>query len=314
MWTLALPVLVAGLALSGCDPDGLGRSNPNFHVVGHHGAPSLAPENTIPSFKASSAVGANAMEIDVCITADDVVVAFHDRDPNSEVALARQGGGEGYSWLPFVPPLSSPWRRPVRALTLAELRQYYGYRRADGSQDRTAWIPTLAEVLDWARSEPKLRAIYLDLKFDLSEIAAGPLVVSQLWDAWQANESLHHVRFYLLTVHSEMIEVLKKERTTLGADAIRVVWDFEQPGALAATIGAGLRDVSTGLTPSETWSGYKREIADIVQAREQGQIDSVLAWTFDREVQLAELLYYSVDGVITNDPATLYRMWQETLE
>jgi hypothetical protein len=100
----------------------------------------------------------------------------------------------------------------------------------------------------------------------------------------------------------------------LGADPMRVVWDFEQPGALSATIGAGLRDVSTGLTPSTTWFGYKREIAHIVEARERGEIDSVLAWTFDKKMQLAELLYYSVDGIITNDPSTLSHMWKETLE
>jgi glycerophosphoryl diester phosphodiesterase len=309
-----LAVSIAGLALVGCDPDGLGRSNPNFLVVGHHGAPNLAAENTIPSFKASSAVGANALEIDLCVTSDGVVVAFHDRDPDSDIALVRQGGGEGYEWLPFVPPVASPWRRPVNTLTLAELRTYYGYRRAEGSRDYTAVIPTLAEVLDWARSEAKLRAVYLDLKFDLSEIAAGPQVLRQLWDAWQADASLHGIRFYLLTVHPEMVDALRKERDTLGADAPRVVWDFEVPGALAATLGAGLRDVSTGLTPSMTWSAYKREIAALVQAREAGQIDSVLAWTFDRETQLAELLYYSVDGVITNEPGTLNRMWQDTLE
>jgi len=254
------------------------------------------------------------MEIDLCVTSDNVIVAFHDRDPDSSVALVRQGGGEGFQWLPFVPPEASPWRRPVSTMTLAELRTYYGYRRAEGSRDYTAVIPTLAEVLEWARSDTKLRAIYLDLKFDLSEIAAGPQVLQQVWDAWQADVSLHGIRLYLLTVHPEMIDVLKKERATMGPDAPRVVWDFEETGALAGTLGAGLRDVSIGLTPSMTWSGYKREIADIVQAREAGQIDSVLAWTFDRETQLAELLYYSVDGVITNDPGTLNRMWQETLQ
>jgi glycerophosphoryl diester phosphodiesterase len=305
--------LTATTETSGCDPDGLGRPNPNFLVVGHHGAPNLAPENTIRSFEASVAVGANAMEIDLCITGDGVVVAFHDRDPDSSVALARQAGGEGYAWIPFVPGVSSPWRRPVSQLGLAELRQYYGYRRIDGDRDETAEIPTLREALDWVRSAPGLRAVYLDMKFDLGELAAGPQVVRELWAAWQADPALQRVRFYLLTVHQEIVDAVEKERASLGATALRVVWDWEQPGALSASIQAGLRDVSTGITPSFTWSGYKREIAGMVAAREDGKIDSVLAWTVDRKIELAELLYYSVDGVITNDPATLFRMWQETL-
>jgi glycerophosphoryl diester phosphodiesterase len=307
-------IAVAVLVVLGCDPAGLGRSNPKFLVVGHHGAPNLAAENTVRSFEASMAVGANAMEIDLCVTKDDVIVAFHDRDPDDSIALARQAGGEGYAWLPFVPPVSSEWRKPVNELTLSELREHYGYRRSDGGRDASAKIPTLAQVLDWARAQEGLRAVYLDLKFAPNEFAAGPQVVRELWDAWQADAALQSVQFYLLTVHRGLVDALQRERASLGATPIRVAWDFEQPGALSATLGAKLRDVSTGLTPSFTWSGYKREIAEIVRAREAGKIDSVLAWTFDRDMQLAELLYYSVDGVITNDPATLNRMWQETLQ
>jgi glycerophosphoryl diester phosphodiesterase len=337
-WVTGLVAAGAWLALVGCDPPGLGRSNPNFLVVGHHGAPNLAAENTLRSYEAAVAVGANAIETDFCITSDHVIVAFHDCDPDSSIALARQAGGEGYAWLPFVPPVNSPWRRPVSQLTLKELREHYGYRVSEGSQDSDATIPTLKDVLRWcgetnlnraasakhdAETEPRLKAVYLDLKFGPSEVAAAVQLLGELWDAWQLADvdggtdtgaSLRQVQFYLLNVHVEVIDALKKERARLGADPLRVVWDFEKPGALSATTGAGLRDVSTGLTPSFTWSGYKREIAHIVEARENGAIDSVLAWTFDRKMQLAELLYYSVDGVITNDPATVHRMWQDTLQ
>jgi glycerophosphoryl diester phosphodiesterase len=306
--------IAAAAWLLGCDPNGLGRSNPNFLVVGHHGAPNLAAENTINSFKAAVAVGANAIETDFCITKDDVLVAFHDRDPDSGVALARQAGGEGYAWLPFVPPVGSSWRRPVNQLTLAELRVNYGYRLADGGRDYDAAIPTFGDVLEWAADEPELRAMYLDLKFDPSEVAAAPLLLRELWNARQDNKLLENIDFYLLTVHASVIDALKREQTALGAGAVHIVWDFEEPGALPATIGAGLRDVSVGLTPAFSWSGYKREIAEIVDAREAHQIDSVLAWTLDRTTQLAELLYYSVDAIITNDPATLHHMWKETLE
>jgi glycerophosphoryl diester phosphodiesterase len=319
-WVTLLVAIGTLVAQTGCDPPGLGRSNPRFLVVGHHGAPNLAAENTLRSFEIAVAVGANAIETDFCITSDSVLVAFHDCDPDSSIALARQEGGEGYAWLPFVPPLGSPWRRPVSQLTLAELRANYGYRVAEGSQDLNAGIPTLKEMLDWAGSEPRLRALYLDLKFGPSEGVAARQLMREVWDARRQADtdgggaSLQQIQFYFLNVHAEVIEELKDERATLGADPLRVVWDFEEFGALSATIGAGLKDVSTGLTPGETWSGYKREIAEIVQAREDRKIDSVLAWTIDRKPQLAELLYYSVDGIITNDATTLHRMWQDTLE
>ena len=86
---LLAPVL---LALVACDPEGLGRSNPDFLVIGHRGAPNDAAENTIPSFEVAVAVGANALELDVCVTSDRVLVVWHDADPDGTQALARQAG------------------------------------------------------------------------------------------------------------------------------------------------------------------------------------------------------------------------------
>ena len=91
------------VVISGCDPVGLGESNPDFHVIGHRGAPNVVAENTMRSFEAAVAIGANAVEADFCVTEDDVIVVFHDRDPDGEVALARQSGAEGLAWVPFVP-------------------------------------------------------------------------------------------------------------------------------------------------------------------------------------------------------------------
>ena len=110
----------------------------------------------------------------------------------------------------------------------------------------------------------------------------------------------------------KLVDIIEAERRQLGQPAFRVAWDREVPGALEATLSAGLRDVSFGLTPASTYSGFKREVAEIVQAREEGKIDSIVVWTLDREMQLAEMLYYSVDGLITNDTALLHRMWRET--
>lgn len=87
----------------------------------------------------------------------------------------------------------------------------------------------------------------------------------------------------------------------------------ESLGALQGTLDAHLRDISAGLVPSVSWSAFKRDVAHNVDAREAGQIDSVTVWTFDRDMQLAELLYYSVDGVMTNQPESLYVIWQDTL-
>lgn len=47
-------------------------------VMGHRGAPSLAPENTLAGFQACFEAGATWTETDVCLLGDGTPVIFHD--------------------------------------------------------------------------------------------------------------------------------------------------------------------------------------------------------------------------------------------
>ena len=58
-------------------------------VVGHRGAPSRAPENTLASFAAALAIGVDAIELDVHLTRDGHLVVIHDQN------LARTTNGKG---------------------------------------------------------------------------------------------------------------------------------------------------------------------------------------------------------------------------
>jgi glycerophosphoryl diester phosphodiesterase len=51
-----------------------------FVVIGHRGAAGLAPENTIAGVLKAIEVGADAVEIDVQKTVDDVMIVVHDED------------------------------------------------------------------------------------------------------------------------------------------------------------------------------------------------------------------------------------------
>jgi glycerophosphoryl diester phosphodiesterase len=58
-------------------------------VVGHRGAPRLAPENTLASFRAAAAAGVKAVEFDVALTFDGRPVVIHD------ASLERTTDGHG---------------------------------------------------------------------------------------------------------------------------------------------------------------------------------------------------------------------------
>ncbi len=49
----------------------------HFEIVAHRGVPTEAPENTIPSFQRAIDLGADAVELDVRLTADQTPVVYH---------------------------------------------------------------------------------------------------------------------------------------------------------------------------------------------------------------------------------------------
>jgi len=94
-------------------------------VVAHRGASTVAPEHTIPAYEAAIAAGADALELDVHLSADDQLVVIHD------ARLERTTDGRG----------------AVREHTIRELKRldaggWFG-RRFRGQR-----IQTLPEVLE----------------------------------------------------------------------------------------------------------------------------------------------------------------------
>jgi glycerophosphoryl diester phosphodiesterase len=78
-------------------------------VFAHRGAAAERPENTLPSFRRALELGADALETDVHLTADGVVVAAHDDDGARMTGVARslrdttwrdvQGWDAGYGFV-----------------------------------------------------------------------------------------------------------------------------------------------------------------------------------------------------------------------
>ena len=98
----------------------------HFWVVGHRGSPDREVENTIPSFERALADGANGLELDLCVTADEEVVVWHDEDPREWRARFRRFGWEPVvSYRPCAPCDRRFFRR-TSELTLGEVRTHLG--------------------------------------------------------------------------------------------------------------------------------------------------------------------------------------------
>lgn len=101
-------------------------------VIAHRGGRDLRPENTVTAFRHAHALGADMLELDVQLSADDELMVIHD------TTVDRTTGGSG----------------AVRDLTRAELQVLdagWGYVDATGGtpwRGRGVVIPTLREVFE----------------------------------------------------------------------------------------------------------------------------------------------------------------------
>jgi glycerophosphoryl diester phosphodiesterase len=300
----SLASVLALSLLTGCSSEPIARV---FRVVGHRGSPYSAVENTLPAFDAAAREGANAIETDLCVTQDNRIVIWHDCDPNTPTALLRQQGGEGLPYVPFVPPQGSPERRPVHELTLGELRKYYGYAPINSDErEPDARIPELGELFVWLADHPEIDSLYLDIKLADNQTEQADFLVKQVIEEHKKGSQ---TRVYFLSVHDKIATAMEAARIREGATSLRVIRDYETEGALEGTKRLGLRDVTTGYTAWRSWGDYVEEVEDLVSAREDGEIDSVVTWTIDDDKDQEELIRLGVDGILSNKPglvAVLY--------
>ncbi|MEN2422244.1 glycerophosphodiester phosphodiesterase [Streptomyces rimosus] len=111
-------------------------------VIGHRGAPYEARENTLASLRAALEAGADAVEIDVRLTADRVPVLLHD------ATLERLWGHD----------------RPLSSLT-------YG----QAAELTAGGVPTLRDALALTAKYPSARAL-----IDLPDPAAASAAVTEV--------------------------------------------------------------------------------------------------------------------------------------
>lgn len=121
-----------------------------MEVVAHRGATAEAPEHTMAAYRQAAAVGADAVECDVRLTRDGVLVCVHDRQ------IRRTSNGRGV----------------VSALHLAELEQYQFGARKPRSRGRNRWADD--EILSVTDEPDVENGLVLTLDRLLEYITATP--------------------------------------------------------------------------------------------------------------------------------------------
>lgn len=239
-------------------------------VIGHRGAAAEAPENTLPAFSRALERGADALELDVHLTADGVPVVVHD------ATLDRTTDRSG----------------PVRALTLKQLGQVdAGARFTPDAGATFPWrgrgvtVPTLAEVLAATRQTP--------LIVDVKEPAAAPPVLAVL--------ERHRVRerCAIGSFHAPTLEPFRTSGYATAAARGEVARLL-----VGSLMGVALDGAWRVLTVPEYYRGIPVTIGPLIRAARRRAVP-VHVWTVDDPVRAALLWQRGVGGIITNDPATM---------
>ena len=112
---------------------------PKILVHGHRGARAVLPENSLPAFEYAIAQGVDAIELDLAVTKDNILVVSHDPEMNPKICSG---------------PPNSP--HVIREMTLTQLRlwdcgakqnsEFPTQKTVPGTQ-----VPTFAEVLKLAQ-------------------------------------------------------------------------------------------------------------------------------------------------------------------
>jgi glycerophosphoryl diester phosphodiesterase len=277
-----------------------------FDLQGHRGTRGLAPENTLAAFERALAIGVTTLETDLAVTKDGVLVISHDPLLNPDLVRGPDG-----KWLASKGP-------PIHSLTLDEVRAYdvgrtnpasaYGKQFPEQSPADGQRVPTLKEVFALGRDndvrfdiETKITPTSGDETPDPATFAR--LVVDAIRQAGMARRT---------TVQSfdwrTLVEV-KKLAPEIGTACLTQATaslDNAKDRAWTADLEIARYDDSVPklvkAAGCSTWSSFWRNLtpAAIDEAHALGL--SVLAWTVNDPKDMARLIDWNVDGLITDYP------------
>jgi len=281
-------------------------------VVGHRGYPTELPGNTIESCALALQKGADALEIDLCLTRDDRIVLWHDFRHTNVVALARETGLEtGMAYRPWVPNLLSEYRTYVHELDLATFRREYGYTKRSssplGGAKRAPYeIPTLDEFARWASGRTStLQRVFLDVKVPAEPAGLAERFGRRARTVLEGTGLTGQIVFMVTSA-----PVLRKLQTIFAGTAARFSFDQEivavKPSAddysaVAAARAYGCRVASIGRPRIGVggWQTYlevlRRDMAEC------GDIELV-TWTLNDPAEVKAVADLGVRAILTDRP------------
>ena len=313
-----------------------------FYIVSHHGARTYFPENSIASFEKALDQGANGIEIDICLTKDRKLAAFHDAGPLDFTSIMRPLTEDLPLWIispRFLPSKDKPTQvvisdlrngayveRPPRPLTsrtefdlinltLQQVREIYHCPLVNGVEYP---IPDFEEFLVWAsKRTDRLKFVFIDVKnpdWDATKDADKYREYGQLiGDALRRSPKLPEVVF-LCNPDTEVLKILKDSIVRPGEKLCEFSWDAQ--GSLGAAFGVKLNPTSVARQMNNTGvsvgaslrAGDFNEVKEAVRDRDYkpgSPIETVIYWVLNDASDFYDAFSSGVNAILTDRPEAL---------
>ncbi len=291
-----------------------------FDLQAHRGGRGLAPENTLTAFAIAMDIGVTTLELDVGITQDGVVVISHDRHLNPDIIRDANG-----VHLAEKGPL-------IRSLTFAELQRFDVGRSKLGSLYASTFaqqkavdgerIPALKALFDLAEKRGA-RDLRFNIETKISPNAAsdtlppGPFVRSLIAEIRKAGLT---GRATIQSFDWRTLQIAQREApeiVTVYLSSQQGTGDTVQlgkPGASPWLAGFDVDDYAGSVARAvkaaggTVWSPNFKDITEPLVRDAKALGLQVVPWTVNDEADLARLLDWKVDGLITDYPDKLHAL------
>jgi len=242
------------------------RQNRPF-VVAHRGASASHPENTLAAFEGAVEAGADVVELDARLTADNVAIILHDMD------VSHTTDGTGL----------------VHGMTLDQVKRL----DASGGRGPRAEVPTLREALNFLSGRS-------GINIEIKNLPGEPSFDSPKEAVVQEVVRLLHDRKFEGAVLVSSFNWLSIERVRELDPAIPT--GFLTTTAVdpwAALAYAKSKEHAFVLPQAPALYEVGREFIDAAHADDV----AVGTWTVDDPEAIERLFAMGVDAIATNDPA-----------
>ena len=282
-----------------------------FDLQGHRGTRGLAPENTLPAFEKAMRIGVDTLELDVGMSADDVLVISHD--PYLNPLIVRDARGE---WLGGAKgPL-------IRSLTWAQIQTYELGRIKPGTSYAAQFATQ--EAVDGTRM-PTLAALFGRVTALGSKVRFN---IETKVDPTQPNDTVSPEVMTQALVKA-VRDAGMSERVTIQSFDWRTLQIAQRIAPGIPTAYLSFQNANSDTITSGVWTaGYRiadhADLPTMVKAA-GGAIWSpnggavtqdlvqkahalglqVLPWTINNPPEMDKLIGWGVDGIISDYPDRL---------